>query len=163
MLVRVPFFAGDEDVARFVVAHEDWILKKLENIRKQPKAKGPAGKKLTQKELDTLKKKARDYIPGRAAKIAEIMGLRYNRVSIRAQKTRWGSCSTLGNLNFNCLLMLAPAEVLDSVVVHELCHRKHMDHSPAFYAEVERVFPGYRLHHGWLKENGDRLLASLPL
>ena len=79
-------------------------------------------------------------------------------IRIRVMKTRWGSCSSKGNLNFNCLLMLAPPEVLDSVVVHELCHRKHMNHSAAFYAEIDRVFPDYKIHHAWLKKNGRALM-----
>ena len=65
------------------------------------------------------------------------------------------------NLNFNCLLMLAPPEVIDSVVVHELCHRKEMNHSPRFYAEVYRVFPEYDKWNKWLKENGGSLLSRM--
>jgi predicted metal-dependent hydrolase len=100
-------------------------------------------------------------IPERAAHYAALMGVTYGRITIRAQKTRWGSCSSKGNLSFNCLLMLAPPEVLDSVVVHELCHLRVMNHSERFYAEVLRVFPEYREKHGWLKDNGDMLLAML--
>ena len=92
---------------------------------------------------------------------APTVGKSYGRVTIREQRTRWGSCSAQGNLNFNCLLMLAPPEVLDSVVVHELCHRKEPNHSKRFYAEVLRVLPDYRARQKWLKENGHRLLARL--
>ena len=89
------------------------------------------------------------------------MGVSYGRITIRCQKTRWGSCSAKGNLNFNCLLMLAPPEVADYVVVHELCHRKHMNHGAAFWSEVARILPDYARHRAWLKENGSRLLARL--
>ena len=92
---------------------------------------------------------------------ADLMGVTYGTVSIRAQKTRWGSCSSKGNLNFNCLLMLTPDEVIDSVVVHELCHRKHMDHSKEFYDEVLRVFPDYRKWDKYLKDNGRKLLERI--
>ncbi|MBQ1233170.1 MAG: M48 family metallopeptidase, partial [Clostridia bacterium] len=79
----------------------------------------------------------------------------------RTQKTRWGSCSSKGNLNFNCLLLLAPPEVLDCIVVHELCHRKQMNHSSAFYAEVLRVMPDYHTRHAWLKKNGTALMGRV--
>ena len=77
-------------------------------------------------------------------------------------RTGWGSCSGKGNLNFNCLLMLAPPAVQDYVVVHELCHRKEMNHSPAFWAEVAGVLPDYASHRRWLRENGNGLIAALP-
>ena len=93
-------------------------------------------------------------IQQRVEHYAGISGINYNRIFIRLQKSRWGSCSRDGNLNFNCLLVLMPLEILDSVVVHELCHRKHMNHSKQFYAEVEKIFPDYRKCSKWLKENG---------
>ena len=80
---------------------------------------------------------------------------------IRRQRSRWGSCSSKGNLNFNCLLLLAPPEVFDSVVVHELCHRREMNHSERFYAEVLHVFPEYWQWNRWLKENGKLLMARM--
>ena len=85
---------------------------------------------LQQKKLAS---KALDYIPGRVKYYADIIGVTYGKITIRNQKTRWGSCSSKGNLNFNCLLMLMPPEVIDYVVVHELCHRKQMNHSKAFW------------------------------
>ena len=72
------------------------------------------------------------------------MGVTYGRISIRAAKTRWGSCSGEGNLNFHWKLILMPLEILDYVVVHELAHRKQMNHSPLFWAEVEKVLPDYK-------------------
>ena len=95
------------------------------------------------------------------AHYAPLVGVSYGRITIRCQRTRWGSCSSKGNLNFNCLLMLAPPEVLDCIVVHELCHRKEMNHSQRFYAEVLRVMPDYRERYKWLKENGHMLMAML--
>ncbi len=117
---------------------------------------------LTREELRTLAEKARAYIPERVKFYAPQVGVTYGRVTIRSQKTLWGSCSAKGNLNFNCLLMLAPPEVIDSVVVHELCHRKVMNHSARFYAKVLRVFPDYRKWHGWLKEHGEALMGRMP-
>ena len=82
-------------------------------------------------------------------------------LTIRNQRTRWGSCSGKKNLNFNCLLMLAPPEVLDSVVVHELCHILEMNHSKRFYAHVLRVYPDYYRDHKWLKEHGTELMRRM--
>ncbi|MBR4241372.1 MAG: M48 family metallopeptidase, partial [Eubacterium sp.] len=75
--------------------------------------------------------------------------------------TKWGSCSSKGNLNFNCLLMLTPPEVIDSVVVHELCHRKEMNHSKRFYDEVLRVYPDYKKWNKWLKDNGSAIMNRM--
>jgi predicted metal-dependent hydrolase len=110
------------------------------------------------KLIEELAEQAKRTIPARVAHYAAMLGVEYGRITIRTQKTRWGSCSSKGNLNFNCLLMLAPPEVLDSVVVHELCHRKHMNHSAAFYAEIARVMPDYKARHAWLKQNGNALM-----
>ena len=117
--------------------------------------------KLTPEELHNLAQQALKVIPARAAYYAPLIGVTYGRITIRNQTSRWGSCSSKGNLNFNCLLMLAPPEVLDSVVVHELCHRREMNHSQKFYAEVLRVFPTYRTQEKWLKEHGGELLKRL--
>ena len=83
----------------------------------------------------------------------------YTRITIRGQHTRWGSCSSRGTLSFNWRLMLAPPRVLDYVVVHELCHLTHMDHSKAFWGAVERVMPDYKIHKNWLREHGAELFV----
>ena len=77
-------------------------------------------------------------------------------ITIREQKTRWGSCSAKGNLNFNWKLVLMPPEILDYVVVHELAHRLQMNHSAAFWAEVGKILPDYRERRQWLKVNGQK-------
>ena len=100
-------------------------------------------------------------IPGRVAYYAKLLGVSYGTITIRNQRSRWGSCTSRGNLNFNCLLMAAPPEVLDSVVAHELCHRKHMNHSGAFYAELYRVFPDYDRCRTWLREQGPLLMRRM--
>ena len=101
---------------------------------------------------------AKDYFPKRAAYYLPFTGGSFQRITIRDQKTRWGSCSARGTLSFNWRLMLAPPAVLDYVVVHELCHLTHMNHSPAFWALVESVCPDYRIHRKWLKEHGQELI-----
>ena len=101
-------------------------------------------------------------IPERVRFYAPVVGVTYGRITIRNQRTRWGSCSAKGNLNFNCLLMKAPPEVLDYVVVHELCHRLEMNHSPRFWAQVERVLPDYKVSRKWLREHGNELMDLNP-
>ena len=151
LIIRAPHQAADDDIRRFIQKNRQWIETHLAKSRSR-EAAAESIPKLTPEELHNLAQQALKVIPARAA---------YNRVSVRNQKTRWGSCSSKGNLNFNCLLMLAPPEVLDSVVVHELCHRREMNHSQKFYAEVLRVFPTYRTQEKWLKEHGGELLKRL--
>lgn len=116
---------------------------------------------LTADELSALAEQARAVIPQRTAVYADRLGVSYGRITIRCQKTRWGSCTAAGNLNFNCLLMLAPEGVVDAVVVHELCHRLEMNHSERFYENVFRVFPEYRKYDLWLKKFGSRLMKRM--
>lgn len=93
------------------------------------------------KEQKKILKDAKKIILPRVSYYADLMGLEYNRVSIRLQKTRWGSCSTLKNLNFNALLILMPEDVMDSVIVHELSHLKYMNHQKEFWEFVYKYFP----------------------
>lgn len=140
---------------------EDFLLRKKAWIDRHLSPCAPTVP-LSAEEHRALILAAQQIIPERVAHYAPLVGVTYGRITIRSQRTRWGSCSSSGNLNFNCLLMLAPIEVLDSVVVHELCHLKEMNHSAAFYREVLRVFPAYEHHHGWLKAHGSELLSRLP-
>lgn len=152
--VRSPQKLPVERIEAFVQSKAGW----LEKHRKAAGQKEPI---LTETEIRALAQQALQVISERVKFYAPIVGVTYGTITIRNQRTRWGSCSSKGNLNFNCLLMLAPSQVVDYVVVHELCHRKHLDHSAAFWAEVERVMPDYRPYKTWLKENGSRLIAKL--
>ena len=153
--VRCPRRMPLWQVEAFVRSKSSWITKQLAKPREPVQ-------RLTARELKELTAEAARLIPLRAACFAPMVGVSYGRITIRHQKTRWGSCSAEGNLNFNCLLMLAPPEVLDYVVVHELCHRKDLNHSERFWAEVSRVMPDYQMHRKWLKKNGAELIARLP-
>ena len=160
VLVRAPMLAGDAMIDTFLRSHEQWIRTHLEQERKAREQAEEDGR-LSQGEIRDLAEKALQVIPVRVAYFASRMGVTYGRITIRNQRTRWGSCSAAGNLNFNCLLMLCPAEVIDSVVVHELAHRKEMNHSPRFYEEVLKVFPEYHKWNRWLKENGPALIRRM--
>lgn len=100
-----------------------------------------------------INKSAKTYLIERTDKMAASMKLSYNTIRIKNQKTRWGSCSSQHNLNLNARIMLAPPQVIDYLIVHELSHLVHMDHSKAFYKLVERYAPDYRIHQGWLRNH----------
>jgi predicted metal-dependent hydrolase len=104
-----------------------------------------------------LKSTAEKYIVPRTKQLAAKMGVNYGNITLRQQKTRWGSCSSTGNLNFNWRLVHCPPEVIDYVIIHELAHRTHMNHSQKFWQLVARFDPEYRIHTGWLKRHGMNL------
>ena len=158
LLIRAPLWATDEEIRAFAEKHRKWIETHLAKAREQ-RQKTESCHRLTEEEIRELAEKARTVIPERVAHYAPLIGVTYGRITIRNQRSRWGSCSSKGNLNFNCLLMLMPPDIVDSVVVHELCHRKEMNHSHRFYEEVLRVFPDYRRCEKWLRENGKLFMA----
>ena len=162
LIVRVPLRATQTQVEKFINKHRDWIESHLQKMQERQEALANVDK-LSMDEINALADKALKVIPERVKYYAEKLGVTYGRITIRNQRSRWGSCSQRRNLNFNCLLMLTPPEVLDSVVVHELAHIKEMNHSEKFYAEVLRVFPDYWTHQKWLKENGAAIMARISM
>jgi len=89
-----------------------------------------------------------------------MIGVDYGRITLKAQKTLFGSCSAAGNLNFNIALMFAPEKVLDYVIIHELCHLKEMNHSMDFWHEVEKVMKDYKVERQWLNDNGAMIMRK---
>lgn len=158
VVVRAPLRISKVAILAFVEKKSAWIEKHLAAITKRQSCPELP---VTIAELGTLAIAARQDIARRVAKFAPIVGVTYGRITIRSQKTRWGSCSSKGNLNFNCLLMLCPEDIRDYVVVHELCHRKEMNHSAAFWAEVRKVLSEYEIQRQWLKDNGGRIIGQL--
>lgn len=100
-----------------------------------------------------LKNLLLEMIHARAEKFAAIGNFQYNTIRVKKMKTRWGSCSSLGNLNFNIGLSLVPVNILDYVVVHELCHLRVPNHSRKFWDEVGAILPNYRMDRKWLRDN----------
>ena len=156
--VRAPRSVSEKDIEEILKKKEAWISKHIEKIKEtKERFEAEPTEKLTREKVIALADEALKVIPERVEYFAKVIGVTYGKITVRNQKTRWGSCSSKGNLNFNCLLMLAPPEVLDYVVVHELCHRKQMNHSPAFYAVVASVMPEYKACEKWLRDNGATL------
>lgn len=160
VIVRAPRLMPERDIMRFVSEKEEWIERAQAKV-KEARERADAAEPLTNADIEALADKALEYIPHRVAYFAPIVGVEYGRITIRNQRTRWGSCSGKKNLNFNCLLMMTPEDVIDYVVVHELCHLKEMNHSPSFWAEVERVLPYYKKSRLWLKRNGGVLIDRM--
>ncbi|MBR7045985.1 MAG: M48 family metallopeptidase [Lachnospiraceae bacterium] len=159
LLARAPQRMPEREIWAFIREKEEWIrIHRRQRMERQTEAQADP---LTPEQIRELADVALRVLPERCRYFAGVMGVRYGRITIRNQKTRWGSCSSGGNLNFNCLLMLAPPEVRDYVVVHELAHLKEMNHSPRFWKEVEKVLPDYRQRLLWLKKNGPELIARM--
>ena len=153
VLVKAPYGTSERTVQEFLLSKKGWITKHLEKQNREEEKAAALGV-LSDEEIRKIKRQAKKIIPQRVEYWAKQIGVTYGRIAIRLQSSRWGSCAQNGNLNFNCLLVIMPPEVLDSVVVHELCHRRHMNHSKDFYDEVLRIFPDYKRCNKCLKQNG---------
>lgn len=167
LTLRMPLSASQSDVARILLEKQFWIGAKLTGQRER-NASRPAAPEYTDIQRAALEKRYRiaagEYIPKRIAYYAEHYKFLFKdsclHITIRDQKTRWGSCSSKGRLAFNWRLMLAPPVILDYVIVHELCHLAHMNHSREFWQCVGTIIPDYKEHRKWLKEHGQELTLS---
>ena len=161
VIVRVPARMKQNEIEKFVEIKRNWIEKHLQSFSERKKLLQNT-EPYTEEEIRSFVAKAKEVISQKVEFFAGRIGVTYNKITIRCQRTRWGSCSSKGNLNFNCLLVLLPDEIIDSVVVHELCHRKKMNHSAKFYTEIEKVFPDYNRCRQWLKQNGNKYMSRIP-
>lgn len=162
--VRVPKRCSQKQIGNFVQEHREWIVRKQEELKERAREKEKRRESMPEwnpEDYQRYQITAGQVLRERAEHFARQMEVSFERISIRDQKTRWGSCSARGNLNFNWRLILAPSEVLDYVVVHELAHRKEMNHSERFWKLVESVLPDYQERRKWLKENGDLLMSGV--
>jgi predicted metal-dependent hydrolase len=153
----VPLGTTARSVDRALRHHARWIGKQVAS--EPPRVLDLKRFVLTEAQGRRL---ARRTIAETAVREAARIGVSYARISIRDTRSRWGSCSSSGSLSFSWRLVLAPREVLDYVVVHELCHLRHHDHSPRFWDLVAEVWPRYRDHKAWLDTHGWELLAYRP-
>ena len=160
--VRVPLRISQKEIEHLLVEKRIWIITKYLETEKHRQNRPVSN--LTEVQRIALEKRyiaaAKEYFPKRAAYFVQFTGGSYNRISIRDQKTRWGSCSARGTLSFNWRLMLAPPTIADYVIVHELCHLTYMNHSADFWRKVESVYPDYRTARKWLKDHGNELVIN---
>jgi predicted metal-dependent hydrolase len=154
--VVVPRGTSRDDVARIVERRRAWIERQL--ALRVPSV----GLDLVRIGSNEGRRLALSRISEVARREARRLGVTYERIAIRDQRTRWGSCSARGTLSFNWRLVLAPAEVLEYVVVHELCHLREPSHSPRFWRLLESARPGFRAEREWLRRHGWELQAYLP-
>lgn len=162
VVVRAPRICPASLIDDFVRSSSGFIEKQRAKLDKLSAEAGKEGA-LSEEEIKRLANEMKAVLPEKLERYSKLLGVTCGRVTVRCQKTKWGSCTAEGNLSFNCLLMLAPEGVLDYVIVHELCHRRHMDHSKAFWAEVGRIFPDYKERRRWLREKGGALLLRARL
>ena len=139
VLVRAPIRSKTQLLYTFADQKWDWIIKTVEKQKKREQ-----GLTVSAEELSRLKEKAQIIIPQRVEYFSKLMGLKPSSVKINFAKTRFGSCSTKNNLNFSAFLMHYPDEAIDYVVVHELAHIKHHNHSKDFYSLIEKYLPDYK-------------------
>ena len=147
LVVKAPIGTSEKRIQEIVSNHRGWIEKHTAR-RKEKLARYSS---LSDSDIRELKKAAKKILAAKVEYYANIMGLKYGRITITSAKTRFGSCSSKGNISFSYRLMLHPEPAIDYVVVHELAHLVEMNHSPAFYRVVESVLPDYKQRKKLLK------------
>ncbi len=147
LTVRAPYGTDKKTIEKLLLKHEAWIIKHLaKNLEKEDRFSN-----LTEDEVKNLKLEAKVYFENKTKHFAKIMGLKYGRMTITSAKTRFGSCSSAKNICFSYRLMLYPEKAREYVIVHELCHLVHMNHSRQFYALLESYLPDYKERKRLLK------------
>ena len=141
VVVTAPRFITVKKVEEFLFAHQDWVLEKV-NFAKEQQRK--LEEVYTGSSLSANSARARKLATDKARYFAGLYGVTFNRISIKNQSTQWGSCSSKRNLNFNYRLVFLPPELVDYVVVHEICHLIEMNHSERFWRQVARTVPDYK-------------------
>ncbi|MBR0132548.1 MAG: M48 family metallopeptidase [Lachnospiraceae bacterium] len=157
IVVKAPYRVPLAEIEKFIFEKQGWIEKNITRMQ-QRNSMVAESTPITTEEINALADSALKYFPPLVKTWAEKIGVKYGRITIRNQRSRWGSCSQAGNLNFNCLLMELPEEIREYVVIHELCHRLEMNHSAFFWAEVEKHCPDYKILRKRLKEEGSALM-----
>ena len=141
VLVRAPYWMADWQIRKFVDEKSDWLYAHLREMEQKQKleAARPKAAPLNPGELQVLADEALRIIPERVRFYAPVVGVTYGRITIRNQRTRWGSCSSKGHINLSLYLMILPLRLSDYVLLHELCHTQEMNHGPRFWTLMDKV------------------------
>lgn len=159
LIVRAPYGISEARIRAFVEQEQSWIIEKQASYRAL-EAQWQDLPPYNEETVSQLKYLAKYDLTQRCERYAKALGLTYQRLQYRLQRSKWGSCSSKGTLSFNALLMLAPEYVRDYVVVHELCHLKELNHSSAFWTLVSQAMPDYEKSRQWLRREGRALMAT---
>ena len=138
VVVTAPRFFGLQAIEDFVMKHSTWVRERVEETR------GRTILRIRRTDIPSLKKQALALAAIRVQHFAEYYGVEYKKISVRAQKSRWGSCSERGNLSFNYKIAVLDPRLADYIVAHEICHIRQFDHSKAFWALVAEQFPDHQ-------------------
>lgn len=152
LLIKAPERMPEKEIERFLGQRRYWIYKQTKHML----AANADRIYRSEEEIKKLREQARTMLTEKTDYYKKILGVNYKRLRIGDQKTRWGSCSSNGTISYNWRLILMPEEIMDYVVVHELCHLLEMNHSNNFWHQVSGIIPDYKVKRKWLKENGNR-------
>jgi predicted metal-dependent hydrolase len=141
IVVTMPMYFQEKIVERFMQEKSKWLFSKIAYIRQ---FKGRPAIRLSRRDYKKYKETARELVNERINHFNVTYKCSFNKVSVKNQKTRWGSCSKKGNLNFNYRIIFLPEKARDYIIVHELCHLKEFNHSKKFWSLVAKTFPDYR-------------------
>ena len=149
LVVTVPPRISLSTIREYILKKESWIITTIDRVSRDMKS---LGIKNTKSDFKKNKERARERVSKALITYNQIYGFNYNQISIRNQKTRWGSCSKKGNLNFNYRIALLPEHLADYIVVHELCHLKEFNHAQGFWDLVAVTVPDYKDRRKELKK-----------
>lgn len=153
LIVSVPRYVSEEAARRFIIQKSDWVIKKITHLKLFNKALFPKHSKADQIKY---KKQALLLVENKITEFNKFYNFKFNDISIKNQKTRWGSCSRKGNLNFNYKILFLPPRLADYIVVHEICHLKEFNHSKNFWNLVAKTIPDYLDRRRELRSSGLR-------
>jgi len=148
-VVTAPWRLSENIIERFIIEKSNWVVSRIEHFKNTPK---PVFLKGTKKDYAQYKEQALVLVKKRIDYFNKIYNFKFNKVNIKNQKTRWGSCSKKGNLNFNYRIVLIGDRLADYIIVHELCHLKEFNHKQKFWNLVEKTIPDYLKIKKELKE-----------